>query len=527
MGFVALGVLLRLVRYLADFPMWCDEMRLAANLIDLGFDALGRPLRYAQVCPVGFMALETTAVHLFGFSTWALRLVPLVSALASVVLFRYVAGRILSGLPLLLAVGTFAVSWWPVGFAAEVKPYASDLLVSLALLALSLEWVRRPDQPRWLWALAVAAVVGVPLSLPSVFVIGGACLALAPSVWRSRRVGAWLAWLVLAVAPASLFAALLPLYKLSHDVQAFMDGYWAGAFPPTDNLVRLAGWLAEAHTGTMFAYPIGYAWGGSLLTSICFVAGARALWLRGRHTLVALGLVPLGFCFLAATLHRYPYGDQPRTMQFFVPAVCLFAGMGLASFVGRIRSHRARQAVVGAALLVYLGLASASLVLDLVRPYKLYRDHQAREFAAWFWDSLATDAELACAHTDFGLTLQSGHWDVHWTEYYLCYQRMYSDRHRRQRPLRLDSISEHHPLRCVFFNEFPERWPAFRCWMDEMSASFLYRGSRQYRVVGRGPRGPDFTNMYVVLEFVPKPGPITLRQAVLDRRGGDRRTIRR
>ena len=85
-AFVALGLLLRVLRYLVDYPLWCDEARLAANLIDFGYRDLGRPLSHAQVCPVGFMAVETTVVHLLGFSTRSLRLVPLASALASVVL---------------------------------------------------------------------------------------------------------------------------------------------------------------------------------------------------------------------------------------------------------------------------------------------------------------------------------------------------------------------------------------------------------------------------------------------------------
>ena len=509
-AFVVLGVLLRVLRYLADFPLWCDEARLAANLIDLGYGDLGRPLRYAQVCPVGFLAVETTAVHLFGFSTWSLRLAPLISAVASVVLFRHVAGRVLSGLALLFAVAIFSVSWWPIGFAAEVKPYATDLFVSLSLLALGLEWLRRPERTAWLWGLAAAAVVAVPLSLPSVFVIGGACLALAPSVWRTRRAGTAAAFLALAVVPAALFAALLPLYKLAPEVQSFMDGYWAGAFPPTGDPVRLLGWLAEAHTGAMFAYPIGYGWGGSVLTTLCFVAGARTLWVRGRRTLVVLGLAPLALCFVAAVLRRYPYGDQPRTMQFFVPAVCLFSAQGLASLVRLIPARQARRSVVAAALLLYLALATASLVKDLVLPYKLIRDHRAREFAAWFWESLAFDSEPACARSDLGVVVQPSHWDLHWTEYYLCYQRIYSDRHRRKRPVRVDLISNKHPLKCVFFNEHPEGSPVFRSWMAEMNKVFIYRGSREYTVVGHGPRGPDFANMYLVFEFVPRPGAVAL-----------------
>lgn len=510
-AFVILGLVLRVARYLADFPLWCDELRLAANLIDVDFGALGRPLRYAQVCPVGFLAVEAAVVRLLGFSTWSLRLVPLAGALGGVVLFRHVAGRVLSGLPLVLAVATFSVSWWPVGFAAEVKPYATDLFVALGLWALALEWLRAPDRTGWLWALAAAAVAAVVVSLPSVFVVGGVCLALAPGVVRSRRVGAGAAYLALAVAPAAAFAALLPCYRLEPRVQAFMDGYWAGAFPPLGNPVRLVGWLLEAHTGTLFAYPIGYAWGGSVLTTVCFAAGARALWARGGRSVVVLGLAPAALCLVAAALHRYPYADQPRTMQFFVPAVCLFSGLGLTSLLRLLSSRPARRAVLGAAVALYLALAGASLVLDLVRPYKLRRDHQAREFACWFWETLPRDSELACARADLGLVLRPEHWDLHFTEYYVCYQRMFSERHRRRGPLRLDLVSEARPLRCVFFNESPEGSPVFRAWRAEMERSFVYRGARDYTVHGFGPRGLDFANRYHVLEFVPRPGAVALR----------------
>jgi hypothetical protein len=507
---VALGVLLRLARYMADFPLWCDELRLAANLIDLDFSKLGRPLSHAQVCPVGFLAVETTIVRLLGFSTWSLRLFPLSCALASVFVFRHVAGRILSGLPLLIAVASFCVSWFPIGYAAEVKPYASDLFLSLSLVGLGVEWLRRPEQSGWLWALAAASVVAVPLSFPSAFVIGGVVLAVAPSVWRTRTVSAWAAFLTLVTVPAAAFVALLPLAKLTPEVQSFMDLYWEKAFPPIANPVRLLGWVLEAHTGILFAYPIGYAWGGSALTTVCFAAGARALWLRGQRQLVALGLVPLGLCFCAAILRRYPYAYQPRTMQFFVPAVCLFSGFGLVTLLRRVTAPGARRGLLNATFVLYLTLAAVSLAQDLVRPYKLVRDHRARQFAAWFWESLSSNGELACARADLGLVLQPEHWDIHWTEYYLCYQRIYFERHRAKKPLRVHRISEQNPLRCVFFNESPEASPVFQAWMHEMNRQYLCGGSREYTVMGYGPRGPDFANRYRVYEFTPRPGMVAL-----------------
>ncbi|GAC1451556.1 MAG: hypothetical protein NVSMB9_36540 [Isosphaeraceae bacterium] len=510
LAFVGLGLFLRVMRYLIDLPLWSDEMSLAANLVDFQYGDLGRPLRYAQVCPVGFLAIEAAAVRLLGFSTWSLRLIPVVSGVASVFLFRHVAGRLVSGPPLLLAVAIFSVSWWPIGLAAEVKPYASDLFLSLALLALGLEWRRRPDQTAWLWGLAGLAVVAVPLSFPSVFVIGGVCLGLAPAVWRARRVGAWGAFVALAVVPATLFLALLPSYALTPAVKIYMDQYWADAFPPLGEVSQLPGWLVRAHTGMVFAYPIGWNPGGSTLTTVCFFAGVVTFWSQGRRGFLALVLGPLALCFLAAVFHRCPYGLQPRTMQFFAPAVCLVSGLGLDTLIGRLPTWKARRHAFTFCLLIYLALAAGELVFTLVHPYRHAQDQQARAFASWFWEEQSRDAEVVCARTDLGLTLDPRHWDKPWTDYYLCYQRIYLPRRRQNQPARIDALSDQHPLRCVFFNENLGASPDFREWMEGMQRSFTHRGTREYTVQRRDHGVVILVNQYLVFEFVPKPGAVAL-----------------
>ena len=47
----------------------------------------------------------------------------------------------------------------------------------------------------------------------------------------------------------------------------------APAFPPTDSVLKLAGWLVAVHTGQAFAYPVGASYGGSLLTSLACLVG--------------------------------------------------------------------------------------------------------------------------------------------------------------------------------------------------------------------------------------------------------------
>ena len=180
-AFVGLGVLLRVVRYLMDYPLWWDEAFLAVNFIRRGYLDLLRPLDYSQVCPILFLWIELTVVKLAGFSEWSLRLFPLACAGASVVVFRHVAGRVVRGVPLLLAVGIFAVSFHPIRHAADVKPYASDLLVALVLLVPVFAWLARPgpDRPALDRSRPIAPIRGRAVA-PGDLRRGGDCRGSAP-----------------------------------------------------------------------------------------------------------------------------------------------------------------------------------------------------------------------------------------------------------------------------------------------------------------------------------------------------------
>ena len=188
-GFLALAVVLRLVRALQDFPMWCDETMLAANLLDRNWTELAHPLDYRQVCPLGFLALEWLAVRIFGFSELSLRLIPMICALASVPLFyllaRWILGRGTAGT--FVAVAIFSVSEPLIRYAGEAKPYEADFLVSLVLLCLSVSWLRAPRAANGLWLLAAAVPLAVSVSLPSVFTIGAICVVLLYELLRGAR----------------------------------------------------------------------------------------------------------------------------------------------------------------------------------------------------------------------------------------------------------------------------------------------------------------------------------------------------
>jgi hypothetical protein len=516
-GFVALGVLLRVARYLLNFPLWCDETMLAANFLDRGYADLFRPLDYRQVGPILFLVIELTSVKLLGFSELSLRLFPAACGVASMALFRHAAGRVLGGVPLLLAVAVFAVAGWPLRYVAEVKPYASDLFAALGLLTLALEWQRAPGRVGWLWALAVAAPLAVALSLPAVFVVGGVGLALVVPVWRSGLRGARLAHALGNLAALATFLALARFYKTAPQDHDYFHNAWAPAFPPLDSAGRLLAWLLDVHTGFMFAYPEGGARGASALTFVCFATAAVVLWRRGRRTVAGLCLAPFGLALAAAAVHRYPYGVSARTTQYAAPAICLLTGLGLASILAWVRGPLARRRALSAAAAGLALLGLARLGFDLNRPYKTATDERVRAFARWFWTELSRDSVLACARSDLGLSFDPRHWTRDATDAYLCYQKIYSPRHRLGAGPDLAAVSRSRPLRVVLFNETPQGTPAFDAWMAGMLTRYDFFRVFTYPVSSLEKKiGPTWDQLYVIYEFVPKlppPGPA----AVADR----------
>ena len=69
--------------------------------------------------------------------------------MASLLLFRHFCRKATTRRTTLIAVAILAASFYPVRHAAEVKPYATDLLVSLILTTMGLSVSRRMTLPRW------------------------------------------------------------------------------------------------------------------------------------------------------------------------------------------------------------------------------------------------------------------------------------------------------------------------------------------------------------------------------------------
>jgi len=510
-GFVILGVVLRVAAYSLDFPIWWDEAFVGVNLLRRGYFDLLRPLDYGQVAPLLFLWAERAAVGVLGFSGWSLRLVPLGSAVASVFLFRAMAGRVIGGRALLLAVAVFAVSVHPIRHAADAKPYASDLLTALVLQMVAFGWLRDRDRPAGLWWLTMAAPIAILGSHPAAFVAVGLGLALVVPAWRSGRWATRAAFGAYGLATAVVCAVVFLGFTRAQAASASpgMREMWARSFPPLHSVAGLVGWLVTVHSGEMLAIPCGGERGASTPSLILAVVGAAGLWRIRRRSELGVILAPLAVAMVAAAARRYPYGgpaphgSAARVMQYAVPGLCLLIGLGAARALDLIRSPRARRRTirVGLAGLVAVGLTP--IAAGWARPYRTYQAEAAREFARRFWPEVGRGAEVACLRWDLGVA----EWDSIrlGVAVMLCNQAIESPSRKAGGP-DWSRVSAGRPLRCVL-GVAPERdGPEVVAWLARMRDRFDLRHRETYTHDTAEPGRRPNPERFEVFEFVPKSG---------------------
>jgi hypothetical protein len=322
-----LGAALRLWQYAVGASLWADEANLALNIIDRPLGRLLGPLDYRQVAPPGWLLLQRAAVALLGDGEHALRLIPLLGSLVTLPLTWYVAHRILPARRApILALGLVASAVPLIFFAAQVKPYATDVAAALGLLALALA-ARGPgsaDAP--LFRLGLAGAVLPWLSYPALLVDAGLLAALGATAMLARDrervrslVPVGLVWAASATgAIAWARGTLTP-----GDAEYFRQfwGPWLMPWPPRS--LRDLGWpLARVTTvygGGGLRYPAPGMFVG--LAAL----GALGLWWRARDRAWLL-LGPIAATFAAAALQVYPF--SPRLVLFLFPPFLILTAAG-------------------------------------------------------------------------------------------------------------------------------------------------------------------------------------------------------
>lgn len=521
--FIGFGLLARAIRFYLCFPLWDDESFLCVNLIHRTYAELLQPLDYHQVAPVLFLWFERALVNLLGFSEYSLRLLPFVCSIISLFLFRRIAERLLTGPALVFAVAIFAVSYPGIRYAAEAKPYGTDMFVSLVMLWLVVEWNAQRGTGR-LALLAALMPVALGMSYPAVFTAGGLSLVVASVLFLKQ--GTLREWITWSVWNLSLIASFGVWFHLVGRIQGgaegeFMGEYWKLSFPPVNQPWLVPYWVLKTHASDFLAYPVGGPKWASTGTLILCMAGLWQ-WAQQRRVLwLGLALCPAGLHFVAAALQKYPYGGHVKFSQYLAPMICCLAAAGAAQVLswsatgglfGRspdrpqeldessksssrgagfqpvipqwqagslphVKKHSHVFSLggrLGIGIAVCVAIGCGSIVRDLANPYKTRSDFRARAFAQAFWPGTSLAEEVVCMKSDLGLDfVPDEHRELSWSAHYYC-NRAIEIARSSLRPGNFDRVSADRPLRCVLYHDARYAIDQARLndWLTQMRANF-------------------------------------------------------
>jgi len=266
------------------------------------------------------MILGKLCGEFFGYGERALRVPAMLGGLMA-----------LSGV--LLSVRKLKLGWWallPVAllfvnptvlrYVGEMKPYALDLGVAALLLAAVLYW----PKPSWQWALA--GVLAVWLSLPSVFVLAAVGLS-ALALGERRGLGGWflciLAWLA---SFALLYFVLLKAHLGNGYLNNFHGAYFfplpsANGFAVDQALILLIGLPKVAFGFTTFAIIFG---------AIVTIFGLSS----ANKRFAASAILPILIVVAVSALGRYSLIG--RLLLFTLPGWWLLAALGTARLSERL-----------------------------------------------------------------------------------------------------------------------------------------------------------------------------------------------
>jgi Dolichyl-phosphate-mannose-protein mannosyltransferase len=319
------GVLLRIMHYLSNRSLHLDEAMLARNILDRNpFDLL-RPLDYDQGAPPLFLLLVDAATVLFGSTELALRLVPVVAALAGLFLFFWIAKIYVDKRYLPVQMCIFAFSYPLVYYSQEVKQYSMDVAVALALSYAFMRLVAS-DRARkaHLAVLGVGGGIAVWLSHPAVFVLAGIGISLLVLIGQGKS----------HLSPGSL-ACVFALWSLNFGIhylfflrtltfnEDFLS-YWQAEFlpaPTSIGAIKIYG-LSLQRFLQFLGYPVSWI---TFIAALVAVSVGDAIQNKRPDSLSFV--LPIGFTLVASVLHQYPF--RSRLILFLAPFFYLLIVRGL------------------------------------------------------------------------------------------------------------------------------------------------------------------------------------------------------
>jgi len=342
-----------------------DEAWVACKVIQTDLaDVIFDQGEFHYTYPTGFGVLVHLFYRAFGRGEAALRLFPSLSSIAAIVLFFYLARRLMGRAGALISMSTFAFSYWGVIYGRDLKQYSSDILLTIAATLVADRLVEKRDAARWL-AFAACAVLGVWFSQTLVFVLPGLFLAILLVMRREKSWRGFAALCGSGLLTAASFGASYWFFIRKAASNVLLES-WDDFFADTSGLLPLLKWTI----GRLWSYIVYFFFPQPffLVAAILALLGLIFLARRNRVNLLYL-LSPFVMVYIASLLHRYAFGGE-RVSLFLLPLVILMVSGGMEWLRSLVSQKRRWVANAGLALLT-VGYAYPAFDVSFVHPVRV------------------------------------------------------------------------------------------------------------------------------------------------------------
>lgn len=355
---IFIGIVLRLIRYLYNPSLWFDESRNAESILAFSISDFLPPIPdLTTSINVGFILLEKLVVQAFGYSEYALRSLTILSGIASLFLFYWVAKRYIKPNAVLIGLGLFAILDPLIYFSTELKPYMCDMAIALILYGAAAHMQTRKLSPVTIVSAGFIGALAIWISHPAVFVLAGLGITITVSSLIKQE------WsklgklsIVFSIWAVSFFTVLflftLPL--IANMNVGSNDLFWnkKNAFMPLPPM-SLADiqWYIDILFRT-FEFPVGLSLSG--IAVLAFLAGCISMWSENREKLFII-ISPVIVTLLVTVFHKYTFVQGQ--ILFVVPALLLLTAEG----VEYIRDKTSRSApLIGTVIIILLFIYPAT-----------------------------------------------------------------------------------------------------------------------------------------------------------------------
>ncbi|SMC96174.1 glycosyltransferase family 39 protein [Pedobacter africanus] len=331
--FLITGCAIRLFHFFSDRSLWLDEVYLVSGLVHLDFKGLiNGPLDYQQKAPVFFLILVKIVISLFGNKEIWLRLVPLISGLATLFLFVLVCRYFLNKPGSLVAIAVVCLSPAFIYHSVEIKQYATELFGSVLSLYLFVRYKDSLSVTRLLiWGFAAGLILW--LSYSAVFILAGIAVALSIDSLLKKEWQAFFYRLIPFTIWLASFAVNYLLFTHKHadeDWVVYWFRFYQNFMPMPPQSFSDLKWFAVTFY-RMLDYPLGLLWNWNVVLKMSIVPIALILlgsykFIKSEMLNVLVLFCPLLFTLLASGLELYPLTE--RFWLFIAPVFLLIIGKG-------------------------------------------------------------------------------------------------------------------------------------------------------------------------------------------------------